>query len=37
MMGNLFAANLHFELIFYPPIAVLIVDTMHTVASKADL
>lgn len=37
MMGNQFAANLHFELIFYPPIAVLIVDTMHLVASKADI
>lgn len=37
MMGNTFASALHFELIFYPPIAVLIVDTMHLVASKADL
>jgi hypothetical protein len=37
MMPNLFSATLHPELIFYPPIAVLIVDTMHTVASKADL
>jgi hypothetical protein len=37
MMGNLFASNLHPELIFYPPIAVLIVDTMHLVASKADI
>lgn len=37
MMGNLFASNLHFELVFYPPIAVLIVDTMHLVASKADI
>ena len=37
MMGNLFASNLHFELIFYPPIAVLIFDTMHLVASKADI
>ncbi|MDQ4123953.1 MAG: J domain-containing protein [Acidobacteriota bacterium] len=37
MMGNLFASNLHLELIFYPPIAVLVVDTMHLVASKADI
>ncbi|HEX8565038.1 MAG TPA: J domain-containing protein [Pyrinomonadaceae bacterium] len=37
MMGNLFASNLHFELVFYPPIAVLIFDTMHLVASKADI
>jgi hypothetical protein len=37
MMGNHFASTLHLELIFYPPIAVLIVDTMHFVASKADL
>ena len=37
MMGNQFASTLHLELIFYPPIAVLIVDTMHFVASKADL
>jgi hypothetical protein len=26
----------HFDLFFYPPIAVLIVDTMHTVANKID-
>lgn len=37
MMGNMFATSLHLEVIFYPPIAVLIVDTMHTVASKADI
>jgi hypothetical protein len=37
MMGNMFAPTLHFELVFYPPIAVLIVDTMHLVASKADI
>ena len=37
MMGNHFASNLHFELVFYPPIAVLIFDTMHLVASKADI
>lgn len=29
-------SHLHPELLFYPPIAVLIVDTMHTVASKID-
>jgi hypothetical protein len=37
MMGNRFSTNLHFELIFYPPIAVLIVDAMHKVALKADI
>jgi hypothetical protein len=26
----------HFDLLFYPPIGVLIVDTMHTVANKID-
>jgi hypothetical protein len=26
----------HFDLLFYPPIAVLIVDTMHSVANKID-
>jgi curved DNA-binding protein CbpA len=26
----------HFDLLFYPPIAVLIIDTMHTVANKID-
>ncbi|HEV2860646.1 MAG TPA: J domain-containing protein [Pyrinomonadaceae bacterium] len=31
-----FGPQLRFDLFFYPPIAVLIVDTMHTVASKID-
>ncbi|HYE13171.1 MAG TPA: J domain-containing protein [Pyrinomonadaceae bacterium] len=32
----LFGQHVRFDLFFYPPIAVLIVDTMHTVASKID-
>jgi hypothetical protein len=36
MMANAFAPTLRVEMIFYPPIAVLIVDTMHNFASKAD-
>jgi curved DNA-binding protein CbpA len=32
----LFGQQLRVDLLFYPPIAVLIVDTMHTVASKID-
>lgn len=32
----LFGQHLRIDLLFYPPIAVLIVDTMHTVASKID-
>jgi curved DNA-binding protein CbpA len=32
----LFGQSLRPDLFFYPPIAVLIVDTMHTVASKID-
>ncbi|MDQ3649989.1 MAG: J domain-containing protein [Acidobacteriota bacterium] len=32
----LFGRNIRLDLLFYPPIAVLIVDTMHTVASKID-
>ncbi len=32
----LFSPQIRFELFFYPPIAVLIVDTMHTIASKID-
>ena len=32
----LFGQNVRPDLFFYPPIAVLIVDTMHTVASKID-
>jgi hypothetical protein len=37
MMPNFFAASLQLELVFYPPIAVLMIDTMHTVANKADI
>jgi hypothetical protein len=32
----LFGQNFRPDLFFYPPIAVLIVDTMHNVASKID-
>lgn len=32
----LFGQHFRLDLFFYPPIAVLIVDTMHTVASKID-
>jgi curved DNA-binding protein CbpA len=32
----LFASTVRPELIFYPPIAVLIVDTLHTIATKID-
>ena len=32
----LFGQSFRLDLLFYPPIAVLIVDTMHTVASKID-
>ncbi|HVF49904.1 MAG TPA: J domain-containing protein [Pyrinomonadaceae bacterium] len=32
----LFGQHIRPDLLFYPPIAVLIVDTMHTVASKID-
>jgi curved DNA-binding protein CbpA len=31
-----FSQQFRYDLFFYPPIAVLIVDTMHTVASKID-
>jgi hypothetical protein len=31
-----FDTHIRLEMIFYPPIAVLIVDTMHTVASRID-
>jgi hypothetical protein len=37
MSRNLFAQNLQIELIFYPPIAVLLVDTVHYFVNKADL
>jgi curved DNA-binding protein CbpA len=32
----LFGQHFRFDLLLYPPIAVLIVDTMHTIASKID-
>jgi hypothetical protein len=35
-MAFFFDRDLRLDLLFYPPIAVLIVDTMHTVASKID-
>lgn len=35
-MAFFFDQHLRPDLLFYPPIAVLIVDTMHTVASKID-
>jgi curved DNA-binding protein CbpA len=35
-LPHLFGQGFRFDLLFYPPIAVLIVDTMHTVASKID-
>lgn len=35
-LPGLFGNAFRFDLLFYPPIAVLIVDTMHTVASKID-
>jgi curved DNA-binding protein CbpA len=35
-LPGLFGHGVRFDLLFYPPIAVLIVDTMHTVASKID-
>ena len=35
-LPNTFGQHFTYDLFFYPPIAVLIVDTMHTVASKID-
>jgi molecular chaperone DnaJ len=35
-LPHLFGPGFGLDLLFYPPIAVLIVDTMHTVASKID-
>ena len=35
-MKPFFAPSVRPELMFYPPIAVLIIDTMHTVAAKID-
>jgi hypothetical protein len=37
MIPNFFSQSLHVELIFYPPIAVLVVDSIHYFANKADL
>lgn len=37
MMANIYSPTLQAELIFYPPIAVLLVDAIHFVANKADL
>lgn len=34
MMPRLFAQNLHLEFIFYPPIVVLLVDIMHSLATR---
>ncbi|MCB1023310.1 MAG: J domain-containing protein [Acidobacteria bacterium] len=34
MMPKMFSHTLHPELVFYPPIAVLLVDTMHAVAVR---
>lgn len=36
LMPKLSSAHLQPELVFYPPIAVLLVDLMHTVSSKMD-
>jgi fumarate reductase subunit C len=35
-MALFFDQNIRLDLLFYPPIAVLIVDTMHSVASRID-
>jgi hypothetical protein len=35
-MSGFFAQHLQAELIFYPPIVVLIIDTMHSVTTKLD-
>lgn len=37
MSRGFFAQNLQMELIFYPPIAVLVVDIVHYFANKADI
>lgn len=34
MMPGMFSNSLHAEFIFYPPIAVLLVDLMHTIATR---
>lgn len=36
MMPSLFSANFSAEIVFYPPIAVLLVDVMHSIISKFD-
>ena len=36
IMPRMFSHNLRFEFVFYPPIAALLVDTMHTIAMKFD-
>jgi ABC-type antimicrobial peptide transport system permease subunit len=36
MMPRLFAESFHFEFLFYPPIVVLFVDLMHSVASNIE-
>ena len=35
-LPNTFGQHFTYDLLFYPPIAVLIVDTMHNIASKID-
>lgn len=35
-MSSIFDHNLHYDLLFYPPIAVLIIDTMHSIANRID-
>jgi hypothetical protein len=37
MMPTFFASNLQIELVFYPPIGVLLVDCVHYFARKADI
>lgn len=37
MVPNFFASSLQMELVFYPPIAVLVVDLFHYFVNKADL
>ncbi|MGH9916039.1 MAG: J domain-containing protein, partial [Pyrinomonadaceae bacterium] len=35
-MSSIFDHNLRYDLFFYPPIAVLIIDTMHSIATRID-
>jgi curved DNA-binding protein CbpA len=37
MMPRMFSPSMHFDLIFYPPIVVLIVDLAHNLTSRLDL